>query len=442
MTENKESRFEKNLILRSRKIRYGIIAGAVVVMPLFSLIAWNFNSSNVNDFSPTEPQFQEITLDNKSQIRPSTTDTAQLLRINGRIEPSKNITILSPFEGVVSAVYVKIGDYVKAGSNLVNLDTSMIDDRYREAESAYIKAKIEFDKLKAWENGVEMQRARRQLDEARFTSQKADRDLTQAKELFDKGIIPRNEYEAALQEQNSRNNSVLAAEDELKTTEQQGGQEQIKMAELDLKNAENKLNAVKSDRSRNELKAPISGIITSPPRNNSSEAPTNIDVGIQLQKGSAIFNIADTSQLVVVGDVDEVDINHVRYGQDVIIESEALPAKRFHGKITGISAEASKDSNMSQSPKFKVRATFQIDDAQDQDKLKIGMSARLTVQVKSAQQLTVAPLDYVIDTNGQAKLNIIRGGQNMTVDVQLGTTTPTGVEIVNGIQDGDTIVGK
>jgi len=313
MTENKESGFEKNLILRSRKIRYGIIAGAVVVIPLFSLIAWNFNSSNVNDFSPTEPQFQEITLDNKSQIRPSTTDTAQLLRINGRIEPSKNITILSPFEGVVSAVYVKIGDYVKAGSNLVNLDTSMIDDRYREAESAYIKAKIEFDKLKAWENGVEMQRARRQLDEARFTSQKADRDLTQAKELFDKGIIPRNEYEAALQEQNSRNNSVLAAEDELKTTEQQGGQEQIKMAELDLKNAENKLNAVKSDRSRNELKAPISGIITSPPRNNSSEAPTNIDVGIQLQKGSAIFNIADTSQFVVVGDVDEVDINHGDY---------------------------------------------------------------------------------------------------------------------------------
>lgn len=58
--------------------------------------------------------------------------------------------------------------------------------------------------------------------------------------------------------------------------------------------------------------------------------------GDRVQLGERIYTIADLSQLWVHLDAYESDLPWVRYGQDVVITTEAYPGEEFHGRIAFI----------------------------------------------------------------------------------------------------------
>ncbi len=58
--------------------------------------------------------------------------------------------------------------------------------------------------------------------------------------------------------------------------------------------------------------------------------------GERVQLGDRIYTIADLTRLWVHLDAYEADLPWVRYGQDVTIETEALPGEQFHGRIAFI----------------------------------------------------------------------------------------------------------
>ncbi len=84
-----------------------------------------------------------------------------------------------------------------------------------------------------------------------------------------------------------------------------------------------RLEARSSALDRLTITSPISGVVTH----------MKAEQGIYVQKGTPIYTIADLDQVWVVLDAFESDLSHLKLGQEVSIQVEALPGETFSSRI-------------------------------------------------------------------------------------------------------------
>ncbi|MDE3269566.1 MAG: efflux RND transporter periplasmic adaptor subunit [Pseudomonadota bacterium] len=111
--------------------------------------------------------------------------------------------------------------------------------------------------------------------------------------------------------------------------------------------------------------------------------------GRYFQEGAKLFEVYDLSKVWVELDVYEQDINLVKTGQEVSLRFIALPNTEISGAIDFISPFLNSASRT-----LKIRTT--IDNSMG--KLKPGMIAEATLQVKLDGEPIVVPRSAVIDT--------------------------------------------
>src|SRR5262249_27191334 len=86
----------------------------------------------------------------------------------------------------------------------------------------------------------------------------------------------------------------------------------------------------------------------------------DIREGDTLQPGMPVADVLDLSELEVVAKVGELDRANLHEGQDALLQLDAIPDKRFNGKIKAMSGTAS--SNVfSGDPAKKFDVVFSID---------------------------------------------------------------------------------
>lgn len=181
------------------------------------------------------------------------------------------------------------------------------------------------------------------------------------------------------------------------------------------------------------IETAVAGILTRPPLHGNSETQPSVEPGATVSRGAALFSIADTSSFTVAGAVDELDVNRVRIDQAVTIVSDAFPGSTINGRIVSVSAEAESGRHTSGAPSFGVRASFSIDDEALRKAVRIGMSARMTVETYSNQAALIVPPSAVIRSETEPRLRIRKGGKVIMVPVLLGATFPQEIEVVSGI---------
>ncbi len=86
----------------------------------------------------------------------------------------------------------------------------------------------------------------------------------------------------------------------------------------------------------------------------------DIREGDTLQPGMPVADVLDLSEFEVVARVGELDRANLHEGQDVIIQLDAVPDKKFHGKIKSMSGSASANI-FSGDPGKKFDVVFSID---------------------------------------------------------------------------------
>ncbi|WP_031496609.1 HlyD family secretion protein [Bryobacter aggregatus] len=113
-----------------------------------------------------------------------------------------------------------------------------------------------------------------------------------------------------------------------------------------------------------KLIAPMSGLVAIKPNRSTvmmfGMTLPDIREGDQVQPGMQVADILDLSELEVVAKVGELDRANLTEGQDVSMHLDALPDKKFTGKIKSLSGTAS--SNMfSADPAKKFDVLFSIE---------------------------------------------------------------------------------
>src|SRR3984957_20120709 len=208
--------------------------------------------------------------------------TTSTIQVTGTVNPdiSRTIPVISIASGRVVAVHARIGDYVKKGQLLMDVQSTDVSGAF----SSYLKA----------------------VNDERLTQVQLDR----AKLLNDKGAIPNSQVEIAQNAEDDAKAAVSASEEQLRVL------------------------GVDKDHPAATVKvyAPASGFIIAQNVTNAAAA------GVTYTGSANAFTIADLSHVWIICDVYENDLPMVHLGQKAEIRLTAYPDRVLTGVVGDIGA--------------------------------------------------------------------------------------------------------
>lgn len=158
-------------------------------------------------------------------------------------------------------------------------------------------------------------------------------------------------------------------------------------------------------------------------------------VGDFVRDGAELARLEDTSRLWVDYRMPERDVTRVRPGLEVEVVLDAVPGRRFSGRVVALDAQVDSDGRA-----LLVRA--QLDNPGGL--LKPGMFARTRTTIGARDEAIVVPEAALVPQGGEQYLIKVVDGPKGKVSerlrARLGARMAGKVEILEGVADGDTVV--
>ena len=356
----------------------------------------------------------------------------------GKIEPDTTLTLTAPFDGNVQANLVEQGQRVEAGQVLLRMDPALLEVQLRDALSAQLKARRTVQEMQDWDSSPAVSRARRNLRTAQMSAGNTQRKLTESENLFQRGIIPRNELDDLKQQTQQQQLDLIAARDELQQALDQGKGEYRQIADMELTNATVKYDALYQQLEGKEVKAPFSGIVVpAPGSGNASQGAGNtnapVQAGSKVSQGQVLFGLANIERLKIVAKVSELDINQLHQGQAVEVMGDGFDGERLSGSVSVVSGLAIAGDTQG-SAQFPVTLSIPRLTPQQLQRVRLGMSARLTIVTYNNAQAIVIP-SQAIQPDMTVEYRPAMDKPVERVTVTTGQSTPQGVEVF-GLKPG------
>lgn len=267
-------------------------------------------------------------------------DIADTVQATGTLQAVKTVNVGTQVSGVVQKLYVDFNEIVKAGQVIARLDPSIIQTQIEQREASVTRAQADLERL-------------------RVGLADAKRKLEQAKGLWDKQLIPRDQLDTA--------------ELNVKTQESQ-----IKSSEAGLVQAQADLNAQRVNLGHTVITAPIDGIIMQ----------RSVDEGQTVQSSTTAPTLyiiaADLTDMQVLASIDESEVGRMRPGQPVTFRVDAYPTDTFRGAVKEVRLQPTTVQNV-------VTYSTVITVPNPEYKLKPGMTANVTIEIARKSNVLRAP---------------------------------------------------
>jgi len=170
-----------------------------------------------------------------------------------------------------------------------------------------------------------------------------------------------------------------------------------------------------------KIKSPISGTIIK----------RYVEVGAYLNPGARLFDIIDDSQLRAWCNVTERQVLLLKKGQNVRIKCDAFPGEEYPGTITYVGSKADRSLN------YPVEISVS---GRDKKELKAGMYITANFDIEANQNVIMIPRSAITGSVKNAKVYTVNNGRASEKEVTVGAMTGNKVEILSGLQSGDSIV--
>jgi RND family efflux transporter MFP subunit len=259
---------------------------------------------------------------------------------------------------------------------------------------------------------------RAQLEEAKANLKLAEADLKDAdnnynrqKELAKSGSTTRVELDAA----EARYNRVLASIDVAKAN--------VYSAEVALENT--------------LIRAPFDGTVLT---KNAEVGEIVAPLGASTTSRGAIVTMADMTSLQVEADVSESYIERIKTGQSCEIFLDAYPQTSYEGFVDKIvpTADRSKATVL-------VKVGFKNYDSKVLPEMSakvLFLSKELSKDQKNEPAVLVIPFTSVVQRNGKDVVFIVRDNKAEEVPIVKGRTLDSYIEIKSGLAEGDKVIER
>ena len=342
----------------------------------------------------------------------------------GRIELVRTVEVKSTIAGEIRNLPIEAGAWVKTGE---------------------LMAVIEPDPNQS----LQLYQKRSSVEQGKIDLAEQERNFERQKALFDRKMIPAKQFEEA----------------EVRLTR---ARTNLRLAQLELQMLEAKANLQRAQLSEDQVAldevrvlAPIDGIVIR----------RNVEIGEVVASGlssysggTVLFQIGDPSQLIVRGDIAEIDIGRVETGQDVDIVVDAYPDTTYRGRVRWIAPVGQRKQG---STIVTFDTEIEITDAAP--RLRQGMSCDIDILFARRDSALYLPVEQVLEVfddedeeaeRGRFVAYIAQSPDSLTaapdstrpdsalhlplsafaeVELAIGIETSTRFEILSGLASGDRV---
>ncbi|MDH7476063.1 MAG: efflux RND transporter periplasmic adaptor subunit [Microgenomates group bacterium] len=354
---------------------------------------------------------------NEKQQKYQTTKVAKETLIesvsaSGQIISSSSQIVYTQATGMVKAVYVKNGQFVKKGEKILEIELDQTgQQKYQTALANYLSAKnnldsaqnnlytLQADMFDKWETFYNLATS--------STYQNADGSPNETNRQLPEFLIAKNNW--------------LAAEAKYKNQ-----QNQIQQTQASLSSAWASYQLASP-----LITAPVGGKI-----NDLIYETGMIIGGLDSDTSSSNIKIAtikNESTSFGKFTVSEIDVSKIKSGQKATITIDALPDKTFTGEVIAIDQTGEVISSVVDYP-----LTIKFDSFSDE--VLPNMSATANIIINKKINVLTVPLTAIIKQNDLNYLRVLKKGQIILTPVEIGISSDTKTEVIGGISEGDEIV--
>lgn len=354
-------------------------------------------------------------------------DFASSVLATGAVKPEigAEVRVGSRISGKVVKLRANIGDAVTVGQIIAELEKADL-----EATVAQRKAEVELAeaRLAAVKSLLpkEIEKAEADMRRWQATLTLAEKDVDRASKLVEKRIISEEDYDEFTERFEVAKAQVALSRKTLELSKIKY-QEDLRQAVADVARVKSTLINAEVQRSYATLTAPISGVIGSV----STQEGETVAAGLN---SPTFVTIIDLRRLQVDAMVDEVDIGKVHPGQKVVFTVDAFPAREFPGKVVAIYPKAVLLENVVY---YDVVVNIQ---GNEDEVLRPDMTASVTVLLDAKTDVPAVPIKAVKRERGKNVVYVVKGGQPQPREVIVGWKDAAWIEIVAGLQEGETIL--
>jgi multidrug efflux pump subunit AcrA (membrane-fusion protein) len=327
-------------------------------------------------------------------------------RYSGRVVPAVSQTLTFELDGRVAETFVSDGDTVQQGDVLAVLDTTDLEAQLLNAQEELAVVQSIFDSAS---NQVDFGKARAQL-ELDLAQIRLDFALSQASEPYtdhDNFVISTRIIERDL---------AQLAVDEVS----EGVDPELR---FDVERAQDVVDSIQADIDRSQLIAPMDGILTSFP----------IEAGDVMIAYDFAGVVADTSTVQVLASLTITQLEELSEGMTVMMQQTNLPDDVFYGTITQLPEPYGTGTSEDAYIAFDTQPTA--------DSLRLGDRVTLTVTIEERQGVLWLPPSAIRQFSGRNFVVIQNDSVQQRVDVRLGLEGNDRVEILEGLEEAQTVIG-
>jgi RND family efflux transporter MFP subunit len=350
--------------------------------------------------------------------------------------PDRMASITPAIEGQVERLLVKLGDEVKQGQGVVQLDSRVAQANLAEKKATRDGLVASLNLLKAPPRPEDVNSQESALEQAKLSYEKAHAVVERLRPLATKQEISAGQlYEAEVAASIAKL-QLESIESQLKLLKLGARAEAVAEAEGKIAIAEASCGAGRAQLDQYTLKSPIDGIVDD----------LSCHLGQTLSPGAAIGTIVDSKKLLVSIWLPVHEAIRVKTGQHVSVspashhransESDSETQKVTEGEVIFVGhVEDAQTGNLA--------VQVSIDNADGQFVVGELVAARITVA--ETEIVLAVPVAAVVDFGEGPTFNLVRDGKSSRVQPKLGRRDTTWVEYLGSelkepLHDGDMIV--
>ncbi len=323
-------------------------------------------------------------------VRAERADLEQITVVTGKIEPRDEIQIKPQISGIIAEIYKEAGQKVNAGDIL-----------------AKVKVIPEMSSLNSAQSRVRL---------AEISLKQAKTDFDRMQNLYDQKLVSSEEYEKSEVTLKQAQEEKQAADDNLEI----------------VKDGISKSNASLSS---TFIRSTITGLILDVP----VKVGNSVIMSNTFNDGTTIATVADMSDLVFKGKIDETEVGRIHEGMPVKITLGALQDVTMDARLEYISPKGVEENGANQ---FEVKAAVS---APDSVTIRSGYSANASIVLKSVKGVVAVP-ESVLEFSGDSSFvyALTDTVPTQVFDrraVTLGMSDGIKIEIKSGVAEGDVLRG-
>jgi len=330
----------------------------------------------------------------KSQKKPVTfktekafySDIVQKTVATGSVVPRKEIDIKPVVSGIIQEIMVEPGEQVKSGDVIARIKVIPDMVTLNNAENRVRQAQINFDNAKI--------------------------DYERNKKLYDEGVISYAAYQPFELAKKNAENEMEAAEDNLQIVKEGASKRNTSTA--------NTL-----------VRSTIDGMVLDVP----IEIGNSVIEVNNFNEGTTIATVADMSDLIFEGKVDESEVGKISEGMALILTIGAIEDEEFDAVLEYVAPKGVEENGAIQ---FEIKAAV---DLKENQFIRAGYSANANVvlqKVENVLAINESLIQYESDTATYVEVKV--GNDEFEKrNVELGISDGIKVQVKSGLSENDEI---